>query len=73
MHVQHSWCTHQHTVIAIESIPWWRGLLYACYSVLLFLLDLALEGVVEEVLQRPCRLAREPGWISYLLSMCWEI
>lgn len=41
--------------------PGWRDPIHACYDALLFLLDLTLEEVADDVLQQPCSSAREPG------------
>lgn len=40
------------------------------YGYLLFVLDLPLGRLAEEVLQWPCRLARDCGQSSHPLSMC---
>lgn len=44
VHVQH------HPAVLAGSISGWRGLLYACYGALLFLLDLAAGGEAVDTL-----------------------
>lgn len=61
MHEQPSGCTQQHSALPTGSTSGWKGSLYAATVPSWFLLS---EQVAGDMLQRPCMLAREPGWSS---------